>query len=556
MAVADWETHCRKALTWAEHLIPFSHYLRGETILASILISLVIELPLDGDSARLLARHFYDVDRLEAGVQDKMQWVLKEWQGVFVNGKHVESDGIPMEMKHGKTLSSCYQKIAQKMDSSLRRKRKLFGEYHEQVFANMAASSGYGSDSETVAGDAAVCVGSRPMESQSDYLRFLDLFYAVSFNEAVGSEREKQRLCERPLLVRYSDEVRNNELNSLSNQVIGKLQRRETTRSGVSPHRPPLSPRRSGSNPERHSSATRGKFTEKQVKQRAIGGTRFLERRHSTEELMKHMKTSSPRVQTELRRRRSFTDLSPRRKDNRPGETAIAVAKSSGDPLAELLLQPWLLDKMTFGSGYDQLEQLLDWFGRWSGHSHAIHSGVARNDMKPVIRVRVQPRTIMYSLWLLENCYYPSPTPVRGSTDITVNMLRSSELACSPAVPSSAVAPPSGSAVNDSVVLTTAEVGRKQNNNKNNKDRKVKGKPSQSSSSTPFVDTSSSLFDPVTVTSLTQSRARVESQRPVRRLRYDDEVDIAVDLRYYQHITPTSQVLHLLFFFNEWMDGG
>ena len=205
-----------------------------------------------------------------------MQWVLKEWQGVFVNGNHVKSDGIRMDTKHGKTLSSCYQKFAQKMDSSLRRKRKLFGEYHEQVFANMAASSGYGSDSQTTGDATTVCVGSRPMESASDYLRFLDLFYAVSFNEAVGSEREK---CERPLLVRYSDEVRNNELNSLSNQVIGKLRRRETERSNarvVSPHRPPLSPRRTGSLPERN---TRGKLTEKQhlLKQHAIGGARCLE---------------------------------------------------------------------------------------------------------------------------------------------------------------------------------------------------------------------------------------------------------------------------------------
>ena len=136
---------------------------------------------------------------------------------------------------------------------------------------------------------------------------------------------------------------------------------------------------------------------------------------------------------------------------------------------------------MKFGSGYDQLEQLLEWFGRWSGPSHVVRSGLARNgephDTKPVIRVRVQPRTIMYSLWLLENCYYPSPTPIGGSTDITVNMLRSSEPGRSPAVLSSTVVALPNESANNIVVPSTAVVGRKKNNNKNNKNNKVKVKP-------------------------------------------------------------------------------
>ena len=38
----------------------------------------------------LLSEYFYDADRLEPEIQDKLQAVLKDWQGVFLNGKGTE----------------------------------------------------------------------------------------------------------------------------------------------------------------------------------------------------------------------------------------------------------------------------------------------------------------------------------------------------------------------------------------------------------------------------------------------------------------------------------
>ena len=35
----------------------------------------------------LLSEYFYDAERLEPEIQDKLQAVLKDWQGVFLNGK-------------------------------------------------------------------------------------------------------------------------------------------------------------------------------------------------------------------------------------------------------------------------------------------------------------------------------------------------------------------------------------------------------------------------------------------------------------------------------------
>ena len=34
----------------------------------------------------LLSEYFYDADRLEPEIQDKLQAVLKDWQAVFLDG--------------------------------------------------------------------------------------------------------------------------------------------------------------------------------------------------------------------------------------------------------------------------------------------------------------------------------------------------------------------------------------------------------------------------------------------------------------------------------------
>ena len=462
-----------------------------------------------------------------------MSWVLKEWQGVFVSGKHVDGIRHQAASAHGETLSSCYQKMAQKMDRVLRQKRKLFGQYHEQVFANMAASSGYGTDSQ-LSQNTTPCIGSRPMESHEDYLRFLDLFYAVSFSDAVADENEQKR----PLLVKYSGEVQSNELNSLSNQVIGKLQRRESARSGnsvaaVSPRRPPLSPRRAaGLVQDRTAHSPRGRLTEKQHLLKQHAGGRFLERRHSTEELMECLqraKASTPRM-AELERRRSFNETSPCQKE-KAGDSVDG--HKSDDCLAELLPQSWLLDKMEFGSGYDKLEQLLEWLNRWGGRSHVLDAQFGQKgalhdvNVKPAIRVRVQSRMIMYSLWLLENCYYPTPSPAGGSTVITVNMLHSSELDRSTAaLPPAPPVVPSGGSVDN--VVANSVVRRKKNKNKNSNEKKSKEKPA-SSTVDAIANSSSSLYDAMTVTSLTCTSSRAAPRHTARRLSYD-EVDVTVDV--------------------------
>ncbi len=133
-----WLKHCRCTLVWATRLMTFSKYLQAESDIYSIALSLIIELPptvevfallnisfidlvfyifamgylhlinylllmypekvkkekrfygvfsLIFQCGMLLSEYFYDVDSLEPEIQEKLQGVLKDWQGVFLDGK-------------------------------------------------------------------------------------------------------------------------------------------------------------------------------------------------------------------------------------------------------------------------------------------------------------------------------------------------------------------------------------------------------------------------------------------------------------------------------------
>ena len=140
-----WLKHCRCTLVWATRLMTFSKYLQAENDIYSIALSLIIELPptvevyilmqidliclwielythctvllkmlapilshahrdekepkkkfsclwyfsLCFQCGMLLSEYFYDADSLEPEIQEKLQVVLKDWQGVFLDGKGI-----------------------------------------------------------------------------------------------------------------------------------------------------------------------------------------------------------------------------------------------------------------------------------------------------------------------------------------------------------------------------------------------------------------------------------------------------------------------------------
>ena len=81
---ADWISHCRVTLQWTTNLLAYSRYLSVDSELYSLILSLIIELPKTQSTVQLLSELFCDADNLEPEVQDQLERLLREWQGVFV----------------------------------------------------------------------------------------------------------------------------------------------------------------------------------------------------------------------------------------------------------------------------------------------------------------------------------------------------------------------------------------------------------------------------------------------------------------------------------------
>ena len=92
--------------------------------------------------------------------------------------------------------------------------------------------------------------------------------------------------------------------------------------------------------------------------------------------------------------------------------TSIATVDLRDDPLAAPILEPALLDSYVFSEKYLKLESLLDWLNRWISRNHTFGEFTANTSRKAalgrqqsVMRIRVQPRMLLFSVWQLEQRY-------------------------------------------------------------------------------------------------------------------------------------------------------
>ena len=270
--VESWLKHCRETLHWAACLVPFAHFLQAEDDIFGITLSLITELPTDEHACQLLCQFFYDAESLDPELQDKLQVVLKDWQGVFLDpatplpttpreaGTAARPAGETPAVRdmrksgrstgkspRGTSLSFYFHKQAQRMEKHFRKKAKVFGEYEVFVFdpeteeKEREAVSSSGRD----ASYGIEFIGSRPFESEDSYLEFLDVFYAVSFHKNLDAE-EKEAAPAMPLLSASSATFRQRELSSLAHKAVISLSRKQQL-SAASTASAPVSPRRTTS---------------------------------------------------------------------------------------------------------------------------------------------------------------------------------------------------------------------------------------------------------------------------------------------------------------------
>lgn len=451
----QWKEQCENCLTWARHLMTFSLFLAdGDLDIPGAFFSLVIEMESDDESAKLLAEQFWNPDHVHPEVEEKIQWLLKDWQKVTLKNK---PRNVP--------LSLYYEKACQKFERITQRKEKTFGTFDQFVYKVD------GSSSSSIELDETLYIGSRPFESEEDFLMFMDDFYAVSFNKLVDKEMDGQTTQQPPLLSNYAKELRHKELNSMVLQAVSSFQRKYTTSEAIyQSESPKMSPKISKkkspkkkkngktSNTEiSNGTRTNGglfrsrSFSElressvplfdtspnKTTQKGAQGGGSMLDdetivmdlppitprgEMANTSKLSVHTprhRTSTPRKgkkqqkTTALKRSSSTTNLDTINLKNTEVDKPNTLTFESGsDPLTVPVLEPWILENMVFEKKYTKLERLLDWLNRWASRGNIINTFDSNNTQKnkyqrqqSVMRIKVPTRLILYSLWQLEQTY-------------------------------------------------------------------------------------------------------------------------------------------------------
>ena len=468
----EWLTHCKKTLEWALHMIPFTHCLQGGgQVFYGAILSLLIELPANEAAGKILAEHFYDSDNLDPEIQDRLQCLLKEWQGVFLDEQpklrqreSSNSDSGLIESPRGLTLSLYYQKQAQKVETLLTRKNRTFGKFDEFVFASHLEMD----NANDFEDDGVGCIGSRPFESTEEYLQFLDEFYAVSFHQIMDAEKENKCETSTALLLEYSDQIRSHEINSLTHRAVSSLQRKQgglnvvtiTSPRGITslrgrtftpikvkvkksgtPQLPPHPSKKGGLFRSRSfSDISKIKPKKKVVAPEKdenlnnswLGGTLTSELQPTKTHILAapdgRVSRQLPKIppfilkgDSKLERSLSVSDI---QKQLIPEEILDGDSADTMDPLSTPVVPEWLLDNMKYASKWNNTEQLLQWLFRWSNRNHtlvdrkhypqnsprATEPGTSQMKMSSALKIRVPPRMVMYSLWLLENVYYPDPS--------------------------------------------------------------------------------------------------------------------------------------------------
>ncbi len=435
----DWTQHCRDSLEWAVKMLVFSRFLNAETELFGITLSLIIELPQTVETAQALAQYFYDIDILDPEIQEKLQAVLKEWQGVFLEGElttrgSIKVDSLPGKSPRGKTLSMVFYKSARKVEKVHRKKAKMFGEY--QVFLFDPGSETNKDQKSDMVQNGIVFIGSRPFESEGEYLHFLDMFYAVCLHREVDAEAQTGHL--KPLLTEYSEEVWQREHASVAHKAVSNLQKRQSFNGTPSPKKVPdyfrlpswpktkASPR---SQPPRSPRTKVGLFRSRSFSDVHLDQSRksklpqmhaVIERRASSQEDLNLSGLEQPSPRNSPRRNKQNTAkpplASPRNGMSGRSQSynelfdkvSLEGDERPVDPLTNPVLPAKLLEHIDFGPGYESTEQLLTWLLKWAGHNHVLST---KADHQGAMRLHMHPRLMVYALWQVDVNHHHTVVP-------------------------------------------------------------------------------------------------------------------------------------------------
>lgn len=323
-------------------------------------------------------------------------------------------------------MMSHYKQACEKYSKVVKWKRQVFGEYSEFVFDEEGKPQG---------GVRQILLGSRPHESEEDFVLFLDDVFAICFSKQADEEAANQTAgATYPLLKTFAAQIQLQEIESDAHKAVTQFQRKEvikhareklhknTKRTAVLQIATPPALRKAASTDSPTRPRPLGLFRSQSVTSlpRSLDTVESSSLFHDE---ISNIQTSTPR--SKKKKGRKLRDYASMQNLAEVGEMSYSadVETSAGeDPLAVPILEPWMLDNFVFGERYSHMDNLLSWLYRWTTkhypalaglddgarlrHADGLPDGAPLQRGLSVIRLRLNPLLVLYSLWQLDYNYY------------------------------------------------------------------------------------------------------------------------------------------------------
>ncbi|XP_077981411.1 uncharacterized protein LOC144436484 [Glandiceps talaboti] len=441
-----------ETLKWGLCLLPFIQYLDMEAELQDMVLTLISELPATKNTANILAEHFYHPDVITPAVEDKYQRLMDVMKTTLIPATTRDAssdveDG--RQSKKGKRklppqpepLATHFIKKCEEKQIDVESMSKRYGDMERQVFSSKVPRSRL----------LIPRVGNREFEHSELFLEFLDTFFLVSFNKQTSALTNGSDLKNHlPLLVPFSDDIKKQELSSVSHKVMRSLHQRHGT-SGQSPAQLPrsqsfqeISPRtkqdfieiRKANQDSRSPSLKRHErglfrshsYSESLVQRSGPPVLQVVHRRYGSQgsivpekgikksesgdslrglSVKKHPSYESLPDVINLRRdflRRRSSSLSDIPTGGSGSDVFIHAGLSQG-------FNPYANINVNLDPRYNDVSQLMEWLTRWSGKHHvmtpkrhgSVSSGV--DSSGSALRVHLPLQLVHNCLWLNDNKY-------------------------------------------------------------------------------------------------------------------------------------------------------
>jgi hypothetical protein len=418
MTKNQWTALCTRTLRLATGLLPFAAFMRAEREIHSVILSLFVELPKVRETAVTLAELFPDSEMLSAETQDKLRWILKEWQGAFVaNRTNAAANDGSSESPRGETLATVYHNAACQHQKLIDQRCRAFGSYEETVFT-----------SENPQQDTTLMIGSRPFECYHDFIKLLDTVYSVSFSHELNSSRQMKQL---PLVETFLPEIRRRELNS-ELRYGQKMQRNISVNASdalnSSPPKPSIIESTIRPPPKPSNVKLTGLFRSRSIGCLEDSNSATLRGLLQPQEV-DVLTPESFAKNTMLALGSSKVQMSPRNTNNNNAGNSrrhspvrgfgrctslvefTDAEDTHGNMTSEYLIESVLSDsavkKLEFADQYVMSEKMADWMNAYTGKS--LTDWLKVNPQAAAISVRISSKMLTYALWLIENRSFVAP---------------------------------------------------------------------------------------------------------------------------------------------------